>query len=101
MDHGNFLDFDYEGRYEFTKCEGYDGHCCHILKQSVFHSVTDNEALKSICRILGPLANNPTLGVQHAVEAGYLFKEHASISAWFLTFFLILKSPNLSLECKQ
>ena len=47
---------------------------------------TDNEALKSICRILGPLANNPTLGVQHAVEAGYLFKEHASISAWFFNF---------------
>ena len=32
---------------------------------------TDYEALKSICRILGPRANNPTLGVQHAVAAGY------------------------------
>ena len=28
---------------------------------------TDNEALKSICRILGPRANNPTLGVQDAI----------------------------------
>ena len=70
-----------------------------MKKKSIFRVLTtDNEALKSICRILGPLANNPTLGVQHAVEAGYLFKEHASISAWFLPFFLIVKSPNLSLE---
>ena len=29
--------------------------------------ITDNEALKSICRILGLRANNPTLGVQHAI----------------------------------
>ena len=28
---------------------------------------TDNEALKSICRILGLRADNPTLGVQHAI----------------------------------
>ena len=28
---------------------------------------TDNEALESICRILGLRANNPTLGVQHAI----------------------------------
>ena len=47
---------------------------------------TDDEAFKSICRILGPLTKKPTLGVQHAVEAGYLFKEHASISAWLFTF---------------
>ena len=26
--------------------------------------ITDNDALKSICRILGLRANNPTLGVQ-------------------------------------
>jgi len=64
-------------------------------------STTGDEAFKSICQVLGPLTKKPTLGVQHAIEAGYLFKEHASISAWFLTFFLILKSPNLSLECKQ
>ena len=25
VDLGNFLDFDYEGRYEFAKCEGCDG----------------------------------------------------------------------------
>ena len=28
---------------------------------------TDNEALKSICRILGLRVNNPTLGVQYAI----------------------------------
>ena len=49
-------------------------------------TTTGDEAFKSICRILGPLTKNPTLGVQHAVEAGYLFKEHASISAWLFTF---------------
>ena len=48
--------------------------------------VTGDEAFKSICRVLGPLTKKPTLGVQHAVEAGYLFKEHASISAWFFNF---------------
>ena len=47
---------------------------------------TGDEAFKSICRVLGPLTKKPTLGVQHAVEAGYLFKEHASISAWLFTF---------------
>ena len=47
---------------------------------------TGDEAFKSICRVLGPLTKKPTLGVQHAVEAGYLFKEHASISAWFFNF---------------
>ena len=47
---------------------------------------TGDEAFKSICRVLGPRAKKPTLGVQHAVEAGYLFKEHASISAWFFCF---------------
>ena len=47
---------------------------------------TGDEAFKSICRVLGPRAKKPTLGVQHAVEAGYLFKEHASISAWLFTF---------------
>ena len=25
VDLGNFLDFDYEGRYEFANCEGCDG----------------------------------------------------------------------------
>ena len=35
---------------------------------------TGDEAFKSICRVLGPLTKKPTLGVQHAVEAGYLFK---------------------------
>ena len=25
VDLGNFLDFDYEGRYEFARCEGCDG----------------------------------------------------------------------------
>ena len=39
---------------------------------------TGDEAFKSICRVLGPRAKKPTLGVQHAVEAGYLFKEHAT-----------------------
>ena len=29
--------------------------------------LTDNEALESICRLLGLRANNPTLGVQHAI----------------------------------
>ena len=48
--------------------------------------ITGDEAFKSICRVLGPLTKKPTLGVQHAVEAGYLFKEHASISAWLFTF---------------
>ena len=48
--------------------------------------ITGDEAFKSICRVLGPLTKKPTLGVQHAVEAGYLFKEHASISAWFFNF---------------
>ena len=33
---------------------------------------TGDEPFKSICRILGPRAKKPTLGVQHAVEAGYL-----------------------------
>ena len=47
---------------------------------------TGDEAFKSICRVLGPLTKKPTLGVQHAVEAGYLFKEHASISAWLFNF---------------
>ena len=47
---------------------------------------TGDEAFKSICRVLGPRTKKPTLGVQHAVEAGYLFKEHASISAWLFTF---------------
>ena len=41
---------------------------------------TGDEAFKSICRVLGPLTKKPTLGVQHAVEAGYLFKEYSSIS---------------------
>ena len=33
--------------------------------------ITGYEAFKSISRILGPRAKNPTLGSQHAVEAGY------------------------------
>ena len=33
---------------------------------------TGDEAFKSISRVLGPRAKKPTLGVQHAVEAGYL-----------------------------
>ena len=33
---------------------------------------TDHEAFKSICRLLGPRAKKPTLGVQHALEAGNL-----------------------------
>ena len=56
------------------------------LRLSSFSGVTGDEAFKSICRVLGPRAKKPTLGVQHAVEAGYLFKEHASISAWFFNF---------------
>ena len=32
-----------------------------------FVTTNDNEALKSICRLLGPRANKPTLGVQHAI----------------------------------
>ena len=51
-----------------------------------YMQITGDEAFKSICRVLGPLTKKPTLGVQHAVEAGYLFKEHASISAWLFTF---------------
>ena len=47
---------------------------------------TCDEGFKSIYRVLGPLTKKPTLGVQHEVEAGYLFKEHASISAWFFNF---------------
>ena len=64
----------------------------HAINRYFFHSskyflqITGDEAFKSICRILGPLTKKPTLGVQHAVEAGYLFKEHASISAWLFTF---------------
>ena len=33
---------------------------------------TGNEALKSICRLLGPRSKKPTLGSQHALEAGNL-----------------------------
>ena len=64
----------------------YKAHSCDKCKIAMRLSITrftGDEAFKSICRILGPLTKNPTLGVQHAVEAGYLFKEHASISAWF------------------
>ena len=60
-----------------------------LSKQRFWHcheNATGDEAFKSICRILGPLTKKPTLGVQHAVEPGYLFKEHASISAWLFTF---------------
>ena len=58
-----------------------------ILKAQILNiPSTDDEAFKSICRVLGPLTKKPTLGVQRAVEAGYLFKEHASISAWLFTF---------------
>ena len=65
---------------------------CYFSKDFKAHQIkwcitdTGDEAFKSICRVLGPLTKNPTLGVQHAVEAGYLFKEHASISAWLFTF---------------
>ena len=48
----------------------------HIAAQSVARNsssqVTGDEPFKSICRILGPRAKKPTLGSQHAVEAGYL-----------------------------
>ena len=57
-----------------------------LATQFIIPLPTGDEAFKSICRVLGPLTKKPTLGVQHAVEAGYLFKEHASISAWFFTF---------------
>ena len=56
----------------------------YSMPQTIWN--TGDEAFKSICRVLGPLTKKPTLGVQHAVEAGYLFKEHASISAWLFTF---------------
>ena len=36
-----------------------------------FNISTGDEPFKSICRLLGPRAKKPTLGVQHAVEAGY------------------------------
>ena len=64
--------------------------CCisavPFLEEKIQFLITGDEAFKSICRVLGPLTKKPTLGVQHAVEAGYLFKEHASISAWLFTF---------------
>ena len=68
------------------------------LRLSSFSGVTGDEAFKSICRVLGPRAKKPTLGVQHAVEAGYLFKSMLLFQPGFLTFFLIVKSPNLSVE---
>ena len=39
--------------------------------QGMYIVYTGYEAFKSISRILGPRAKNPTLGSQHAVEAGY------------------------------
>ena len=65
------------------KIECYRSHLMALLKGLIS---TGDEAFKSICRVSGPLTKKPTLGVQHAVEAGYLFKEHASISAWLFTF---------------
>ena len=39
-----------------------------VFCESVQEGVpTDNEALKSICRLLGLRADNPTLGSQHAI----------------------------------
>ena len=44
-----------------------------------YYASTDNEAFKSICRLLGLRANNPTLGVQHAICL-HLFK---NFYQWF------------------
>ena len=48
--------------------------------------ITDNEALKSICRLLGLRANNPTLGVQHAICL-----HHIIISVCFLILQKVVK----------
>ena len=62
---------------------------------------TGDEPLKSICRILGPLAKKPTLGSQHAVEAGYLKCMCLFVLAFYQLSVFFRKSPNLSLEKKQ
>ena len=60
--------------------------CRALIKPSKSTEAQPYKELKPIKRILVPLIPEPTLSQQHAVEAGYLFKEHASISAWLFTF---------------
>ena len=73
-------------------CIGGSGQCDSVFELILSHIqarilaiteskyiTTDNEALKSICRLLGLRANNPTLGVQHAICL-HLFK---NFYQWF------------------
>ena len=58
----------------FVKVVTLDWHDYRYLEQGIMtYIITGDEAFKSICRVLGPRAKKPTLGVQHAKEAGYLF----------------------------
>ena len=63
--------------------------------------VTAVQVPKIFSRVLVPLANNPTLGVQQAVVAGYKKQYFFLRTALFTVRNFFLKSPNLTVKQQQ
>ena len=65
------------------------------------HAFTAVQVPKIFSRVLVPLANNPTLGVQHAVAPGYENILQTVLAALFTVRNFFSKSRNLTVKKQQ